>query len=95
VSAVTQNQPLKDFGDKETLCRYWPLGTLVITGPKALEFYAGFCAHGATYLKADGEDISMLRSSRIHRWALLLSGEAARPLRGWFEDLMKSGIPAS
>jgi hypothetical protein len=39
------------FGDKETLCLYWPLGTVVITGPKALDFYAGFCAHRATSVK--------------------------------------------
>ena len=45
------------FGDKETLCLYWPLGTVVITGPKVLDFYAGFCAHRATCLKADGKDI--------------------------------------
>ena len=45
------------FGDKETLCLYWPLGTVVITGPKALDFYAGFCAHRATSLKCDGKDI--------------------------------------
>ena len=25
------------FGDKETLCLYWPLGTVVITGPKVLD----------------------------------------------------------
>jgi len=49
------------FGDKETLFLYWPLGTLVITGPKALDFYAGFCAHRATYLKADGKDIMDLK----------------------------------
>jgi hypothetical protein len=36
------------FGDKETLCLYWPLGTVVITGPKVLDFYAGFCEHRAT-----------------------------------------------
>jgi hypothetical protein len=45
------------FGDKETLCLYWPLGTVVITGPKVLDFYAGFCAHRATSLKCDGKDI--------------------------------------
>jgi hypothetical protein len=28
------------FGDKETLCLYWPLGTVVITGPNVLDFYA-------------------------------------------------------
>jgi hypothetical protein len=45
------------FGDKETLCLYWPLGTVVITGPKVLDFYAGFCAHRATSLICDGKDI--------------------------------------
>ena len=30
------------FGDKETLCLYWPLGTLIITGQKVLDFYAAF-----------------------------------------------------
>ena len=45
------------FGDKATLCLYWPLGTVVIAGPKVLDFYAGFCAHRATSLKSDGKDI--------------------------------------
>jgi hypothetical protein len=45
------------FGDKETLCLYWPLGTVVIAGPKVLDFYAGFCAHRATCLKSDRKDI--------------------------------------
>jgi hypothetical protein len=35
----------------------WPLGTLVIAGPKVLEFYDEFCNHRATSLKADGKDI--------------------------------------
>ena len=39
-----------------SLC--WPLGTLVITGPKVLDFYAGFCSQRATCLKADGQDIT-------------------------------------
>ena len=43
------------FGEKEILCLYWPLGTVVITGPKVLDFYAGFCAHRATSLKSDGK----------------------------------------
>jgi hypothetical protein len=42
------------------LCLYWPLGTVVIAGPKVLDFYAGFCAHRATCLKADGKDIKVL-----------------------------------
>jgi hypothetical protein len=28
-----------------------------VTGPKVLDFYAGFCAHRATSLKSDGKDI--------------------------------------
>ena len=46
------------FSDRETLCLYWPLGTVVITGPKVLDFLAGFCAHRATCLKADGKDVT-------------------------------------
>ena len=34
---------------------------LVIAGPKVLDFYAGFCAHRATCLKADGKDITDLK----------------------------------
>jgi hypothetical protein len=49
------------FGDKETLCLYWPLGAVLITGPKVLDFYAGFFAHRATCLKADGKDITDLK----------------------------------
>jgi hypothetical protein len=49
------------FGDKETLCFYWQLGTVVMTGPKVLDFYAGFCTHRVTCLKADGKDITDLK----------------------------------
>jgi hypothetical protein len=35
--------------------------TVVIKGPKVLDFYAGFCAHRATCLKADGKDITDLK----------------------------------
>jgi hypothetical protein len=49
------------FGDAETLCLYWQLGTVVITGPKVLDFYAGFCVNRATCLKADGKDIKDLK----------------------------------
>ena len=30
------------FGDRGTLCLYWPLGTVVITGPKVLDFLPFF-----------------------------------------------------
>ena len=56
------------FGDKETLCLYWSLGTIVVAGPKVLDFYAGFCAHRITCLKADGKDIMDLK--------LILHGES-------------------
>jgi hypothetical protein len=58
------------FGHKETLCLYWPLGTVVISGPKVLDFYNGFCAHRATCLKADGKDIKVLN--------LIFSGDSDR-----------------
>ena len=41
----------------ERLLITWMLGTLVIAGPKVLEFYDDFCNHRATALKADGKDI--------------------------------------
>ena len=41
---------------------------LSIAGPKVLDFYAGFCAHRATCLKADGKDIRVLN--------LILSGNS-------------------
>ena len=34
------------FGDKETLCLYWPLGTVVIAGPKVLDSTLGFAPTG-------------------------------------------------
>src|SRR6202021_3698839 len=49
------------FGEKQTPCLYWPLGTVVIAGPKVLDFYAVFCAQRATCLKADGKDITRLK----------------------------------
>jgi hypothetical protein len=49
------------FGEKQTLCLYGPLGTVLITGPKVLDFYAGFCANRATCLKVDGKDIMDLK----------------------------------
>jgi hypothetical protein len=34
------------------------IGTIVVTGPKAWDFYEQFCKNRATLLKADGKDIS-------------------------------------
>src|ERR1700730_929211 len=39
----------------------WPLGTIVVTGPKTLEFYEQFSNHRATLLRADGKDILSVR----------------------------------
>jgi hypothetical protein len=41
----------------ERLLITWTLGTLVIAGPKVLDFYYDFCNHRATSLKSDGKDI--------------------------------------
>ena len=39
----------------------WALGTIVVTGPKALEFYEQFSNHRATLIKADGKYILSVR----------------------------------
>jgi hypothetical protein len=35
----------------------WPVGTIVVVGPKALEFYEQFSNHRATLVRADGKHI--------------------------------------
>lgn len=35
----------------------WALGTIAVTGPKALEFYDQISNHRATLIKADGKDV--------------------------------------
>jgi hypothetical protein len=60
-SPFTVSAPAGISATERRLCLYWPLGTLVITGPKVLDFYSGFCAHRATCLKADGKDITDLK----------------------------------
>jgi hypothetical protein len=35
----------------------WALGTIMLVGPKALDFYDDFSNHCATLVKADGKDI--------------------------------------
>jgi hypothetical protein len=46
-----------DSRTTELYDRRGPLGTMVIAGPKVLEFYNDFCNHHATSLKSDGKDI--------------------------------------
>jgi len=41
----------------ERLLIDWALGTIVVTGPRILEFYEQFSNHRATLIKADGKDI--------------------------------------
>ena len=41
----------------ESLLIQFPLGTIVVTGPKAWDFYDQFCKHRATLIKTDGKDI--------------------------------------
>ena len=43
--------------EHQSLLIDWPLGTIVVTGPKAWDFYDRFCSHSAALLKADGKDI--------------------------------------
>ena len=37
------------------------MGTIVVTGPKTLEFYEQFSNHRATLIRADGKDILSVR----------------------------------
>jgi hypothetical protein len=39
----------------------WPLGTVVVAGPKAFEFYDQFSNHRATLIRADGQGILSVR----------------------------------
>jgi hypothetical protein len=45
------------YSARERLLIDWALGTIVVTGPKTLEFYEQFSNHRATLIKADGKDI--------------------------------------
>jgi hypothetical protein len=62
----SQRQPV--FWRKRDAVPLLAAGTIVITGPKVLDFYAGFCAHRATWLKVDGKDITDLK--------LMLNGDS-------------------
>ena len=41
----------------ERLLIDWALGTIVVTGPRTLEFYEQFSNHRATLIRSDGKDI--------------------------------------
>jgi hypothetical protein len=41
----------------ESLLIQFAIGTIVVTGPKAWDFYEQFWKNRATFLKADGKDI--------------------------------------
>lgn len=43
--------------DEQRLLIYFTLGTVIILGPKAHEFFDDFSNHRATELKADGNEI--------------------------------------
>ena len=43
--------------EQERLLIYFALGTVIVFGPKAREFYDDFCNHRATNLKADEKEI--------------------------------------
>jgi hypothetical protein len=60
-SVKEERRTVGDPGDRETLCLYWPVGTLIITGFEVPDLYAGFCAQRATSLKADRKDITDLK----------------------------------
>lgn len=45
------------FINTQTLHLSFPLGTVVIKGPRAWDFYNGFCCNAVTLIKADGADI--------------------------------------
>jgi hypothetical protein len=45
----------------ERLLIDWALGTIVVTGPRTLEFYEHFSNHRATLIRADGKDILSVR----------------------------------
>jgi hypothetical protein len=46
--------------EHQSLLIDWALGTIIVTGPKAWDFYDQLCLHRATLLKADGKDILLV-----------------------------------
>jgi len=45
----------------ERLLIDWALGTIVVTGPRTLEFYEQFSNHRGTLIRADGKDILSIK----------------------------------
>jgi hypothetical protein len=52
-----QQSPSHYDPEHQSLLMDWALGTIIVTGPKAWDFYDLFCSHRATLLRADGKDI--------------------------------------
>jgi hypothetical protein len=64
----------------------WPLGTIVVTGPKTLEFYEQFSNHRATLLRADGKDILSVRMHTNSETQAERGAETITQAKEW-EDL--------
>jgi hypothetical protein len=64
----------------------WPLGTIVIGGPKALEFYEQFSNHRATLIRADGKDIVSVKMHLSSKGVAEKDAEVVTPEIG-SEDL--------
>jgi hypothetical protein len=60
----------------DTVLLYFPVGTVVITGPKAFEFYELFCAQRATAIKADGEGILSVQLGKSEMASPALPGNS-------------------
>lgn len=45
------------LGEEQTATFEWPFGTIVVRGPKTLEFYDAFCSYRVTGAKAAGRTL--------------------------------------
>jgi hypothetical protein len=70
----------------ERLLIDWALGTIVVTGPRTLEFYEQFSNHRATLVRADGKDIFSVRMHLNSEGLAERDAEAVTPKIG-DEDL--------
>jgi hypothetical protein len=64
----------------------WPLGTIVVTGPKTLEFYEQFSNHRAALIRPDGKDIVSVKMHLNSEGLAEKDAELATPKIG-SEDL--------